>query len=85
MLKEAGWPECRTGDPGEPIRKCAGNRGGGMGKEKHALAEVALRDMVQGLAQWLRGDLDALDLARGERAQDALVGMNAALHVKGET
>ncbi|EQB02133.1 hypothetical protein [Sphingobium baderi] len=56
-----------------------------MGKEKHALAEVALRDMVQGLAQWLRSDLDALDLARGERAQDVLVGMNAALYVKGET
>lgn len=53
--------------------------------DERALARVSVRDMVQRIPRWLRGDLNANDLMLRERAEDALVAMIAALQENGRT
>ena len=57
----------------------------GMRTNECILANVAVRDMVRRIPQWLRGDLSAIDPMLRERAEDALAAMIAALQEKGGT
>ena len=56
-----------------------------MTTNERILANVAVREMVRRIPQWLRGDLNAIDPMLRERAEDALAAMIAALQEKGGT
>jgi len=56
-----------------------------MTTDERALGDVAVREMVRRIPQWLRCDLNANDPMLRERAEDALAAMIAALQENGRT